>query len=118
MVLNKYLVNHGNPTSHFPELILNNFTSRIGRKLCLIIIARMLISLFPKNPEFIGHQVVTFHNQRDFIFVRHHRYDFDDDGTKTNLQEIGPRFTLKLMTMQHGTFDTAHGEYEFIYKVQ
>lgn len=34
-------------------------------------------------------QVVTFHNQRDFMFVRHHRYMFDrkeDKGIKARLQ--------------------------------
>lgn len=35
--------------------------------------ARMLASLLPQSPEFRGRRVVTFHNQRDFIFVRHHR---------------------------------------------
>lgn len=33
-----------------------------------------------QTPEFHGRRVVTFHNQRDFIFVRHHRYMFDPDG--------------------------------------
>lgn len=29
-----------------------------------------------QEPEFDGRQVVTFHNQRDYIFVRFHRYVF------------------------------------------
>ena len=33
----------------------------------------MLAALFPYDPEFKGRRVVTFHNQRDFIFFRHHR---------------------------------------------
>ena len=36
---------------------------------------RMIQSLFPQDPEFKGRRVVTFHNQRDFIFFRHHRYN-------------------------------------------
>lgn len=36
-------------------------------------------------------RTVTFHNQRDFVFFRHYRYNFKDDGTKCKLQEIGPR---------------------------
>lgn len=65
-----------------------------------------------------GRQVVTFHNQRDFIFVRHHRYIYRQDGDKTRarLQELGPRFTLKLKYLQEGTFDTEGGEYEFMRK--
>jgi len=34
--------------------------------------------LFPQKPEFKGRRVVTFHNQRDFIFFRHHRYVFEE----------------------------------------
>lgn len=94
-------------TDHHPELILNNFTTRIGFR-----VARMLSALFPKSPEFVGRRVVTFHNQRDFIFFRHHRYEFDT-GESCNLHEIGPRFTLRLLKMQLGTFDTNFGEYEW-----
>ena len=73
----------------------------------------MLAALFPQRPEFLGRRVITLHNQRDFIFFRHHRYIFNEDGSRANLQEIGPRFTLKLLSLQHGTFDTASGEYEW-----
>ncbi|RZC69456.1 hypothetical protein C5167_032604 [Papaver somniferum] len=34
----------------------------------------------------------------------------------TRLQECGPRFTLKLISLQHGTFDTKGGEYERLHK--
>ena len=82
-----------------------------------------------------GRQVVTFHNQRDYLFVRHHRYIFDEitnqkrieavkehdkdhpmPNINTRLQELGPRFTLKLRWLQEGTFDTQFGEYEWIHK--
>ncbi|RVW30951.1 Ribosome production factor 1 [Vitis vinifera] len=32
------------------------------------------------------------------------------------MQECGPRFTLKLINLQHGTFDTKGGEYEWVHK--
>lgn len=35
-------------------------------------------SVFYQEPEFNGRQVVTFHNQRDYIFVRFHRYIFSE----------------------------------------
>lgn len=60
--------NNGSPTSHVPELVLNGFTTRLGHRA-----GRFLASLFPHNAQFQGRQVATFHNQRDFIFVRHHR---------------------------------------------
>jgi hypothetical protein len=71
-----------------------------------------------QEPQFEGRQVVTFHNQRDFIFVRHHRYIYrkENDKTRAKLQELGPRFTLKLKWLQEGTFNTEFGEYEWISK--
>jgi ribosome production factor 1 len=128
--------NHGASTSHIPELHLHGFHTRLGRR-----VGRLFASLFPHNPQHEGRQVVTFHNQRDFVFVRHHRYIFkekDDKqlqrerqnqqraasdadpnslpGVKTRLQELGPRFTLKLRWLQEGTFDTFFGEYEWYHK--
>lgn len=100
----------GRRTNHQPELILNNFSTRLGHR-----VGRFLGSLFEHQPEFEGHQVVTFHNQRDFIFVRHHRYTFENEK-KARLQEIGPRFTMKLRWLQQGTFDTKFGEYEWVHK--
>lgn len=115
------VLRHGRPTTHKPEIILNNFNTRLGRR-----VGRFLGSLFPHDPQFKGRQVVTFHNQRDFIFVRYHRYVFDEDQDKraaaapdplkTRLQELGPRFTLKLRWLQTGMFDTAFGEYEWMHK--
>ena len=44
------------------------------------------------------------------------RYMFPEEkgGSKARLQEIGPRFTLKLKSMQSGAFDSSRGEYEWI----
>ncbi|KAL3785173.1 hypothetical protein ACHAW5_005838 [Stephanodiscus triporus] len=114
--------NNGSATSHVPELNLHGFTTRLGHRA-----GRFLGSLFPHNAQFRGRQVATFHNQRDFIFVRHHRYVFEegtrevhaDSGkkkTKARLQELGPRFTLKMRWLQEGTFDTQFGEYEWFHK--
>ena len=91
-----------------PEVILNNFTTRLGHS-----IARMLASLFHYEPEFRGKRAVTFHNQRDYIFFRHHRYEFKN-AEKVKLRELGPRFTLRLRALQKGTFDSKTGEYEWI----
>ncbi|XP_019735818.1 ribosome production factor 1 [Hippocampus comes] len=98
------------PTEHTPEVILNNFTTRLGHS-----IGRMFAALFPQNPQFVGRQVATFHNQRDFIFFRFHRYIFKNEK-KAGIQELGPRFTLKLRSLQKGTFDSKFGEYEWVLK--
>lgn len=97
-------------SQHRPEVILNNFGTRLGHS-----VGRMIASLFHYDPEFVGRRVVTFHNQRDYIFFRHHRYEFRNEK-KVALQEIGPRFTLKLRSLQKGTFDTKFGEYEWVLK--
>jgi len=91
-----------------PEIILNNFTTRLGHG-----VARMLASLFHYEPQFQGKRVVTFHNQRDYIFFRHHKYEFKNTE-KCRLKDLGPRFTLKLRSLQKGTFDSKFGDYEWI----
>jgi len=143
--------------SNNPELILNNFNTRLGHS-----VGRMLGALFPHTPDFDARTVVTFHNQRDFIFFRQHRYigekkvkkeensdsdsdsgfhrarpathfvdDFDEEPPKpekvlaarthskgTNsvtIHEMGPRFTLKLKSIQKGTLDFK-GEYIWVAK--
>ncbi|XP_057959564.1 uncharacterized protein LOC131152020 [Malania oleifera] len=134
LVLRKDIKGHGNPTSHEPELVLTNFRTSLGHR-----IGRMIQSLFPRDPNFRGRRVVTFHNQRDFIFFRHHRYIFESKESKPSdpkdkngknasgestskgklvarLQECGPRFTLKLISLQHGTFDSKGSEYEWVHK--
>jgi ribosome production factor 1 len=95
-------------TSHRPEVILNNFTTRLGHT-----VGRMLAALFHYDPQFNGKRVATFHNQRDYIFFRHHRYDFKS-SSKVKLRELGPRFTLRLRSIQKGTFDSKLGEYDWI----
>eukprot|EP00803_Ostreobium_quekettii_P011553 evm.model.scf_418.11 EVM.evm.TU.scf_418.11 scf_418:63716-65102(+) len=109
----------GEPTSHKPELIMNNFNTRLGHR-----VGRMIASLFSQDPQFRGRQAVTFHNQRDYVFMRHHRYVFEEkekekDGVtvarlKARLQELGPRMTLKVVSLQKGTFDSKNGEYEWV----
>ena len=136
LMMPQQISGHGRPTGHRPELILNNFSTRLGHRL-----GRMLACLVPYDPQFRGRQVVTMHNQRDFIFVRQHRYIFEEkdkeerarakakaakikgveptaralqlEPVAVRLQELGPRFTLKLKWLQLGTFDTQHGEYEW-----
>jgi len=110
------LPGHGNPTNHYPELLLNNFKTPLG-----LLTAKLFQTLFPPRPEFQGRQVITLHNQRDYIFVRRHRYVFREkrateksivgadgaemkgvEGIRAGLQELGPRFTLKLRRVDKG----------------
>ena len=59
---------------------------------------------------------------------RHHRYIFEEKERRepgqrekkkrmvARLQELGPRFTLKLLSMQKGLWDPRHAEYEHKWK--
>ncbi|KAI1333781.1 Brix-domain-containing protein [Xylariaceae sp. FL0016] len=113
----KKMPGHGVATVHYPELLLNNFRTPLG-----VLTARSIQNLWPANPEFEGRQVLTVHNQRDYLFVRQHRYVFREkkpteksvvgaDGRemkgvedlRAGLQEVGPlRFTLKLRRIDKG----------------
>lgn len=109
--------NHAKPFAHTPESVMTNFTTTLGSS-----VERIFTTLFPQTPECHGRQVVTFHNQRDFIFFRRYRYVFEQVAGSTEeqkvvgkarLQEIGPRFTLKLKWMQKGLWEPGSGEKEF-----
>lgn len=123
----KRLPGHGRATDHWPELILNNFRTPLG-----LLTAHLFRTLFPPQPEFEGRQVVTLHNQRDYIFVRRHRYVFREkretekavvgadgkemkgaEGIRTGLQELGPRFTLKLRRLDKGIQRVSGQEWEW-----
>lgn len=100
---------HEEFTRHRPEVILTNFSTRLG-----LTVGRMLGALFHHDPEFVGRRAVTFHNQRDYIFFRHHRYQFSKEGKRAKLRELGPRFTLKLRSIQEGTFDSKCGDFDWM----
>ncbi|EZG66566.1 brix domain protein [Gregarina niphandrodes] len=100
-----------NATNHNPEIILHNFSTAVARRL-----KRQLHSLIPRKPEFIGRRVIAFVNKHDFIFFRHYRYVFEDGGTTARLAEIGPRFTLKLRSLQEGILDRECGKFEWFWR--
>lgn len=110
------LPGHGNATNHYPELVLNGFATPLG-----FATAKVLATLFPRRPELVGRQCITFSSSRDYIFFRRHRYIFRDKKTteksmveadgkemkgvedvRLGLQELGPRFTLKLRRIDKG----------------
>ena len=41
-----------------------------------------------------------------------------ENAKKAGLQEIGPRLTLKLRSLQLGTFDPVNGEYEWLHNAR
>jgi ribosome production factor 1 len=116
-----------------PELVLAGFGTRLGSR-----VGRLLASMFPPVPAFRARQVATFHAQRDFIFFRHHRYIFEQkkkgkggggaaganapsaqdpphaQGVTARLQELGPRFTLRLSALYKGLLAGPGAETEWV----
>jgi len=102
---------HGVSVGYNPELMFRNFKTTLGYR-----VQRALNALFPREEELKGRELITFQNQRDFIFFRYYRYIFTNNFTDVNLQEIGPRFTMRLLYVQKGLFDPEKGDYEWMYK--
>ncbi|KAH8922444.1 Brix-domain-containing protein [Atractiella rhizophila] len=121
--LSKQIHNHANPTPHPPDLVLSNFSTPLGLTVGMML--RDLFPRVHTEEDLKkvtqGRQVVYVGCSRDFIFFRRFRYMFEarsefameaskkkekyegvepEDGEtedlRTVLQEIGPRFTLKL----------------------
>ncbi|OKL61909.1 hypothetical protein UA08_02627 [Talaromyces atroroseus] len=128
----KKLPGHGTASEAYPELILNNFRSPLG-----MLTAHLFRSLWPAQPDLAGRQVVTIHNQRDYCFVRRHRYVFREkretekpvvgadgkemkgvEGIKAGLQELGPRMTLKLRRVDKGIQRASGQEWEWKGKME
>ncbi|URE41514.1 Brix [Musa troglodytarum] len=97
LVLRKDIKNHGNPTDHKPELVLNNFTTRLGHR-----VGRYIFETKEKKDDSKDKAAKSKNVPQEKMIVR--------------LQECGPRFTLKLRNLQHGTFDSKGGEYEWVHK--
>ena len=92
----------GAPSAHDPEVLPSHFCTALGRH-----VGQCLAALFPHQGVPRGRQVVTIRNHRDYIFFRFHRYIFrqtergGEVSLRTRLQELGPRFTLKLVAIDH-----------------
>ncbi|RAL05627.1 rRNA-binding ribosome biosynthesis protein RPF1 [Aspergillus ibericus CBS 121593] len=123
----KRIPGHGNATEHWPELILNNFRTPLG-----LLTAHLFRTLFPPQPDIEGRQVVTVLNSRDYLFFRRHRYVFREkretekavvgadgkemkgaEGIRAGMQELGPRFTLKLRRVDKGIQRASGQEWEW-----
>ncbi|RDK40097.1 Brix-domain-containing protein [Aspergillus phoenicis ATCC 13157] len=123
----KRIPGHGRATEHWPELILNNFRTPLG-----LLTAHLFRTLFPPQPDIEGRQVVTVLNSRDYLFFRRHRYVFREkretekavvgsdgkemkgaEGIRAGMQELGPRFTLKLRRVDKGIQRASGQEWEW-----
>eukprot|EP00360_Condylostoma_magnum_P000169 CAMPEP_0168313328 /NCGR_PEP_ID=MMETSP0210-20121227/1357_1 /TAXON_ID=40633 /ORGANISM="Condylostoma magnum, Strain COL2" /LENGTH=208 /DNA_ID=CAMNT_0008268827 /DNA_START=178 /DNA_END=801 /DNA_ORIENTATION=+ len=97
----------GTMSEEYPHLIFHDFNTRIGDR-----VADILKYIFPV-PKLDSRRVISFVNRDDYIVFRHHNYS-KDDYNKVNLDELGPRFTMKLYEITLGTVNLSHSQKEWV----
>ncbi|ODM96866.1 U3 small nucleolar ribonucleoprotein IMP4, partial [Orchesella cincta] len=85
----------------YPHLIFHNFKSPLGQR-----VQSILKYLFPA-PKIESKRVITFANHDDYISMRHHIHKKTSGGKDPELDEVGPRFELKLYEIKQGTLENA-----------
>eukprot|EP01114_Cavostelium_apophysatum_P012905 TRINITY_DN3006_c0_g1_i1.p1 TRINITY_DN3006_c0_g1~~TRINITY_DN3006_c0_g1_i1.p1 ORF type:complete len:287 (+),score=46.56 TRINITY_DN3006_c0_g1_i1:64-924(+) len=90
----------------FPHLIFNNFGTKLGER-----VQNILKYVFPPAKD-DGTRVVSFSNDNDFISFRHH--SFKQSGKDVKLQEVGPRFEMRLFKIRLGTIESKDAENEWV----
>jgi len=88
----------GKMSEAYPHLIFHNFKTKLGKR-----VVSILKYLFPV-PKEDSKRVITFYNYEDYICFRHHVYKKEEDKS-LSLEEVGPRFELKLYKIKLGTLD-------------
>lgn len=91
----------------YPHLIFHNFQSKIGDR-----VMDILKFLFPV-PKLDSKRTISFINKEDYIVFRHHTHKKEDYKT-LSLEELGPRFVMKLYKLTLGTIDMMHAQTEWV----
>ena len=91
----------------YPHLIFQNFQTHIGDR-----VTDILKYLFPV-PKLDSKRVISFINKDDWIIFRHHTHKKEDYKTIA-LEELGPRFVMKLYQISLGTVDMTHAQTEWV----
>lgn len=101
----------GTMSEAYPHLIFNNFSSKLGNR-----VKSILKYLFPV-PKDDSRKVMTFSNDDDYISFRHHVYKKVEGGRGLELQEVGPRFEMKVYQIILGTLDTvSSSDIEWVFR--
>ena len=100
-------VDLGTVSEAYPHLILEGFTSALGKR-----VSNILKFLFPV-PKDDSKRVMTFANQADFISFRHHTYEQPRGAKSVTLKEVGPRFEMRLFQIKLGTLEQQEAETEW-----
>lgn len=90
----------GTMSEQYPHLIFHNLKTQLGRR-----VQDILKYLFPV-PKDDSKRIITFANHDDYISFRHHIYK-KEKGNEIVLEEVGPRFQMKLYEIKLGTVEIA-----------
>lgn len=99
--------NVGNVSESYPNLIVENLSSRLGKRT-----SNVLRALFPASPPTTTPRVITFSNAEDYISFRNHVY-VRTSGKEVELAEVGPRFDLRLYEIKLGTIEMGDADVEW-----
>ncbi|KAJ6802383.1 U3 small nucleolar ribonucleoprotein IMP4 [Iris pallida] len=99
--------NMGTMPEVYPHLIIDNFSGKIGERT-----ANILKYLFPV-PKPDSKRIVTFANRSDYISFRNYVYEKKGGPKSVELEEIGPRFELRLYRIQLGTMEQKEAPMEW-----
>lgn len=91
----------------YPHMIFHNFSTQLGER-----VTNILKHIFPV-PKDESRRVITFANQDDFISFRNHSYK-KTGHKQVELQELGPRFEMRLYQIKLGTIDMTEAELEWV----
>lgn len=89
-----------------PHLLFHNFGTPLGER-----VQTVLKNLFPPAKDDCV-RTLTFYNKDDYISFRHHRVDKVDHRT-VDLEEMGPRFEMKLFRIRLGALDQPEAKSEW-----
>ena len=91
----------------YPHLIFQNFTTGLGLR-----VQTALQHLFPvAKPD--SQRIITFANKDDVISFRHHTYE-KVTYKEVKLDELGPRFELKLYQISLGLINQPEATKEWV----
>ncbi|OII72102.1 IMP4 U3 small nucleolar ribonucleoprotein [Cryptosporidium ubiquitum] len=95
-----------------PHLIFQNFNSILGGR-----VSNILKYLFPRSKN-TSQRVISFININDNIIFRHFNWvkDMDNKSEDLQLNEIGPRFILKLYKIELGTLEMKNLSTEWVHR--
>mmetsp|Transcript_9635 Transcript_9635/g.18790 ORF Transcript_9635/g.18790 Transcript_9635/m.18790 type:complete len:289 (-) Transcript_9635:1160-2026(-) len=94
-------------SEEYPNLIFDGFNSNIGER-----VSDILKYLFPV-PKVDSRRVISFVNRDDVIVFRNHTYSKPDYKT-IDLDEVGPRFNMRLYQITLGTVEITHAQKEWV----